>query len=317
MKTQAFGTTGEPVSRIALGVMRMDALDDAQAANMVGTAVESGIDFFDTADIYGFSAHRTHGSSAVFGKAWRAAGVARDDIFIQTKFGIVYDHDRRDIQRYDFSAKQLLDSLDQELQALQTDHVDAVLLHRIDTLVDLDELAQTFDRLLASGKVRYFGVSNMGPWQIEMLQQAVGQKLQVNQLQFGLMHTQMIDAEIHMNMSDGPAADRTGGVLPYSRLKNMTIQAWSPFQSGTEYGPFVDNPHFPEINAALADKASAYGVSKDAIAAAWILRHPANIQVVAGTMNPERLERICAGTDIALSRQDWWDLYRAAGNLMP
>lgn len=317
MKTQAFGTTAQQVSRIALGVMRIDALDKAQATRMVGKAVELGVNFFDTADIYGFSAHRTHGSSAVFGDAWRAAGVARDDIFIQTKFGIVYGHDRHDIQRYDFSAKHLLDSLDQELEALQTDHVDSVLLHRIDTLVDLDELAQAFDRLLASGKVRYFGVSNMGPWQIEMLQQAVGQKLQVNQLQFGLMHTQMIDAEVHMNMADDQAADRTGGILPYSRMKRMTIQAWSPFQSGTEYGPFVDNPHFPELNAALADKAAAYGVSKDAIAAAWILRHPANIQVVAGTMNPERLERICEGVEITLDRQDWWDLYRAAGNLMP
>ncbi|BAQ30625.1 aldo/keto reductase [Bifidobacterium scardovii] len=314
MKRQRIGTSGMTASRVALGVMRMDALDAEQSKAVVSQALESGVDFFDTADIYGFSAHRVHASSEAFGAAWTSVGVARRDIFIQTKFGIVRSDDNRDGLRYDYSAEHLLASLDRELEALRTDYVDSVLLHRIDTLVDPDEVGEVFGELLASGKVRHFGVSNMGPWQIEMLQQALGVTLEVNQLQFGLMHTQMLDAEIHFNRAGGGAADITGGILPYSRLKRMTIQAWSPFQSGTEYGPFVDNPHFPELNAALADKASKYGVSKDAIASAWILRHPANIQVVAGTMNPERLARIAAGADIDLDRQDWWDLYCAAGH---
>ncbi|KAB7789292.1 aldo/keto reductase [Bifidobacterium cebidarum] len=317
MKTQSIGTTGRKASRVALGVMRMDSLADEQASALVAHAVGLGIDYFDTADIYGFQVHRNHASSEIFGKAWHAAGIERSSIQIQTKFGIVFDHDRRGVARYDYSAKQLLGSLDHELKALRTDYVDSVLLHRMDTLVELDELAQVCDRLLSSGKVRYFGVSNMGPWQIEMLEAALGRKLEINQLQFGLMHTQMIDAEVYLNMDNAFAADRTGGVLPFSRLKGMTIQAWSPFQSGTQYGPFIDNPQFRKLNDALGDIAGIYGGSKDAIAAAWILRHPANIQIVAGTTSAQRLGRICAGADIALDRQTWWDLYSAAGHRLP
>ncbi|MBT1163423.1 aldo/keto reductase [Bifidobacterium felsineum] len=317
MKTQLIGTTGVQASRVALGVMRMDALTDAQAVDLVTHAIGLGIDYFDTADIYGFQVHRNHASSEIFGKAWHAAGIERNRIQIQTKFGIVFDHDRRGVARYDYSAKQLVSSLDAELKALRTDYVDSVLLHRIDALVELDELAQVCSRLLSSGKVRCFGVSNMGPWQIEMLQAALGQRLEIDQLQFGLMHTQMIDAEVYMNTDGIAAADKTGGILPYSRLKGMTIQAWSPFQSGTEYGPFVDNPHFRQLNGALADAADIYGSNKEAIAAAWILRHPANIQIIAGTTSVQRLERICSGADITLDRQIWWDLYSAAGHRLP
>lgn len=197
---------------------------------------------------------------------------------------------------------------------MQTDYVDAVLLHRIDTLFELNEVAEAFDALESSGKVRHFGVSNMGPWQIELLQSGLRQKLEINQLQFGLMHTQMLDAEIQFNMASDPAADRTGGILPYSRLKHMTIQAWCPFQSGTEYGPFVGNEHFPELNAELTSLAGKYGSTPNGIAVAWILRHPAGIQPLLGSMTPERIRQMAAGADIELERRDWWSLYQAAGN---
>lgn len=154
----------------------------------------------------------------------------------------------------------------------------------------------------------------MGPWQIELLQSGLRQKLEINQLQFGLMHTQMLDAEIQFNMASDPAADRTGGVLPYSRLKHMTIQAWCPFQSGTEYGPFVGNEHFPELNAELTRLAGKYGSTPNGIAVAWILRHPAGIQPLLGSMTPERIRQMAAGADIELERRDWWSLYQAAGN---
>ena len=183
---------------------------------------------------------------------------------------------------------------------MQTDYVDAVLLHRIDTLFELNEVAEAFDALESSGKVRHFGVSNMGPWQIELLQSGLRQKLEINQLQFGLMHTQMLDAEIQFNMASDPAADRTGGILPYSRLKHMTIQAWCPFQSGTEYGPFVGNEHFPELNAELTRLAGKYGSTPNGIAVAWILRHPAGIQPLLGSMTPERIRQMAAGADIEL-----------------
>ena len=237
-------------SRVALGVMRMDALDAADAARTVAVAHDSGIDYFDTADIYGFHDHAAHASSKRFGQAWKDAGLDRSTIFIQTKFGIDYSFGENDggANGYDFSAKHLIDALDHELEALQTDYVDAVLLHRIDTLFELNEVAEAFDALESSGKVRHFGVSNMGPWQIELLQSGLRQKLEINQLQFGLMHTQMLDAEIQFNMASDPAADRTGGILPYSRLKHMTIQAWCPFQSGTEYGPIHPRREQRHIN---------------------------------------------------------------------
>ena len=228
MKTQEIGQSGMIASRVAMGVMRMDALDAADAARTVAVAHDSGIDYFDTADIYGFHDHAAHASSKRFGQAWKDAGLDRSTIFIQTKFGIDYSFGENDggANGYDFSAKHLIDALDHELEALQTDYVDAVLLHRIDTLFELNEVAEAFDALESSGKVRHFGVSNMGPWQIELLQSGLRQKLEINQLQFGLMHTQMLDAEIQFNMASDPAADRTGGILPYSRLKHMTIQAW-------------------------------------------------------------------------------------------
>ena len=210
MKTQEIGQSGMIASRVALGVMRMDALDAADAARTVAVAHDSGIDYFDTADIYGFHDHAAHASSKRFGQAWKDAGLDRSTIFIQTKFGIDYSFGENDggANGYDFSAKHLIDALDHELEALQTDYVDAVLLHRIDTLFELNEVAEAFDALESSGKVRHFGVSNMGPWQIELLQSGLRQKLEINQLQFGLMHTQMLDAEIQFNMASDPAADR-------------------------------------------------------------------------------------------------------------
>ncbi|MCT6901051.1 MAG: aldo/keto reductase, partial [Bifidobacterium sp.] len=208
-------------------------------------------------------------------------------------------------------------ALDEELVNLQTDHVDFVLLHRPDTLVDLDDLAEAFNELQSSGKVRHFGVSNVNPMQVELLQSAVSQRLEVNQLQFGLGHTGMVDQEIHVNMGDDPSLDHDGGLLAYSRLKSMTIQAWSPFQTGYFDGVFLDNPRYPELNAELDKLAKQHGVAKSAIAVAWILRHPAGIQVLLGSMNPGRITQMAAGADVDLTAQEWYDLYLSAGHDLP
>lgn len=200
---------------------------------------------------------------------------------------------------------------------MQVDHVDSVLLHRPDTLVDVDEVAEAFNELESSGKVLHFGVSNMDPMQVELIQSGVKQKLEANQLQFGIMHTHMIQQELHVNMEDDASVDHDGGILAYSRIKKMTIQAWSPFQYGFFEGPYVDNPKFPKLNAELEKLAKKYSTSKNAIAVAWILRHPAKIQVILGSMNPKRIQEMAAGGSIELERQDWWDLYVAAGNIIP
>lgn len=326
MKSIEIGKSAVVASQAALGVMRMDALDADAAAEVVRTAAEHGVNFFDTADIYGFNVNRDHASSRVLGRAWKDAGLKREDIFLQTKFGINIDFsDPNNVHatRYDFSAKHLITRLDEELEALGTDYVDFALLHRPDTLMEAEEIVEAFTTLHKAGKVRHFGVSNVNPWQAELLQSWLGDdpamRLEANQLQFGLMHAQMVSDELMTNSgAEGMVvANHSDGLLSYSRLRHMTIQAWSPFQSGTEYGPFVDNEHFPELNKALDEKGAKYGVSANAIATAWVLRHPAKIQIVLGSMNPTRLGEMLDGADIDLDKQDWWDLYVAAGNLIP
>ena len=306
MQYSTIGTTGVKASRVALGGMRLNGKRRQEASRIVGTVIDRGVNFFDPADVYGDGR-----SSLALNQALDDLGVSRGTVYLQTKVGIISG------QRYDFSKRHILDSVAQELTRLGTDYVDLLLLHRPDTLVELDELAEAFNLLQQQGKVRYFGVSNVNPMQIELLQSAISQKLHVNQLQFGLGHADMIRQEFHVNMNDAASIDHDGGTLAYTRLKHMTIQAWSPFQSGFFEGTFIDNPKFPELNDHLQRIAEKYGVTKNAIATAWILRHPAKMQVLLGSMNPERLTQMIQGVDITLDRQEWYDLYLAAGNDLP
>lgn len=309
MKTIELGTSGLEFSSVALGAMRIDNKTRQEALEIIKAALDAGIDYFDTADCY-------HNGlcSTMLGQALKDCGVKREDVGIQTKFGIFRDKVSGRVTRYDFSKKHLLEAMEQELENLQTDYVDFVLLHRPDTLVELDQLAEAFNELQSSGRVRHFGVSNVNPMQVELLQSALDQKLQVNQLQFGLGHTDMIRQEIHVNMADEASLDHDGGILAYSRLKRMTIQAWSPFQSGTGEGVIIDNPKSPELNDCLAKIADQHGVSKNAIAVAWILRHPAGMQVISGSMNPSRIAEMASGADVELSAEEWYQLYVSAGN---
>ncbi|WDF82129.1 aldo/keto reductase [Lacticaseibacillus pabuli] len=317
MKTIKIGNTNFEASAIALGIMRMDQLSDQDAAKVLTTAKDAGITYIDSADIYGSGA-----SEKKFAAAMKVAGLNREDFYIQSKGGIVLDparsHDGLVFgKRYDFSKEHILSAVDGILERLHVDYLDSFLLHRPDPLMDLDEVAEAFDELQTAGKVRHFGVSNFNPQQVEMLQSAVNQRLMINQLQFGLMHTGAIDAGMHVNMQDDDSINHDGGMLEYSRRKNMTVQAWSPFQYGMFAGVFVDNPKFPELNKAMQTVADKHGVTKNAIATAWILRHPANIQVILGTMNPQHLVESAAGADVELSKQEWYDLYLAAGHILP
>ncbi|RBP97330.1 aldo/keto reductase [Bifidobacterium aemilianum] len=312
MQFQEIGTSGLKASRVALGAMRMADRTQDQCDEVVCAAVESGIDFFDTADCY------TAGvSTAKLGQALKDLSVERSGVLLQTKFGIYRNPDTDKITRYDFSRDHLVSALEGELECLGTDYVDFVLLHRPDTLVELDQLAEAFNYLQNQGMVRHFGVSNVNPQQVELLQSALGQRLEVNQLQFGLGHTGMVQQEFHVNMGDAPSLDHDGGLISYSRRKQMTIQAWSPFQTGFFEGVFLDNPAFAELNAALQKLADQYGVAPSAIAVAWILRHPARMQVLLGSMTPSRIRQMAAGADVELTAQEWYDLYLAAGNDLP
>lgn len=292
-------------SAISLGCMRMAGLDEKRVDAIMDTALENGINYFDHADIYGGG-----DSEALFGEYLaRHAGI-REHIFIQTKCAI------RDGQ-YDFSKEHIIQSVEGSLSRLGVDYVDALLLHRPDTLMEPEEVAEAFDALQSSGKVRHFGVSNHNPMQIELLKTAVKQPLGINQLQFSITEAGMITSGMNANMKNADSVMHDGSVLEYSRIKNMTIQAWSPFQYGFFKGTFIDNEEFPELNAKLAEIAETYGISKTGVATAWILRHPAHMQVIAGTMNPAHLREICRGADITLTRSEWYELYRAAGHCLP
>lgn len=317
MKNVALGNTSLQVSAVALGIMRMASLNADDAAKVLDTVTDKGVNFIDSADIYGGGK-----SEEIFGQALKKSGVKREDLIIQSKGGIVLDPKRShgDLvfgQRYDFSKQHLLDAVDGILKRMGIDYLDFFLLHRPDSLMEPDQVAAAFDELQAAGKVRHFGVSNCNPMQVDLLQSAVSQRLMVNQLQFGVMHTGPIDFGLHVNMSDDRSVNHDGEIIEYSRLHHMTIQAWSPYQYGMFEGPFIDNPKFPDLNAKLQELADAKGVTKNAIATAWILRHPANMQVILGSMNQNHLKESIAGADVKLTKQEWYDVYFAAGNILP
>jgi len=317
MRQLNIGNTNWKASAVALGIMRMEALSTKDAAKTLETAVDSGINFIDSADIYGMG-----NSEKVFGEAMKQANISRDDIYIQSKGGIVFDPARSHGsfvfgKRYDFSKQHLIDTVDGILERMQIDYLDSFLLHRPDPLMEPEEVAEAFDDLQRAGKVRHFGVSNFNPQQFSLVQEAVDQKLLINQLQFSIAHTGMIDFGLHTNMTDARSINHDDGILEFSRRMGTTIQAWSPFQYGMFEGTFIGSDKFPELNKKLQELADKYDVSKNAIATAWILRHPANIQVIIGTMNPEHIADSAMGADIDLTKQEWYDIYFAAGNDLP
>ena len=306
MKQVNFGAGGQKVSAVALGCMRIEGLEEKAAPGYLEKAVELGINFFDHADIYGAGR-----CESVFAKALAQTAIRREDIWVQSKCAIVPG------VMYDFSKEHILSSVDGILQRLNTEYLDSLLLHRPDALMEPEEVAEAFDILEESGKVRHFGVSNHTPNQIALLKKCVRQPIAANQLQFGLGHASMIRSGTECNMLTDGAVNRDGGVLDYCRLNDITIQTWSPFQYGMFEGVFLGSEKFPKLNAKVRELAGEYGVSDTAIASAWILRHPANMQLIAGTMNETRLEQICRAADIRLTRRQWYELYLAAGNELP
>ncbi|MBQ4573657.1 MAG: aldo/keto reductase [Clostridia bacterium] len=306
MKSINIGKTGMMVSEIALGCMRMAGIPLERAERVIKTALECGINFFDHADIYGGNGR----SEEVFAAAANFSEDEREKIFLQTKCAIKPN-------MYDFSKEHIISSVEDSLRRLKTDYIDLLLLHRPDALAEPDEVNEAFCKLANEGKVRHFGVSNHKPMQIELLDRSLAHHIVVNQLQFGIAHSGMIDNGINVNMKNDPSIDRDGSVLDYCRLKDITIQAWSPFMHGFFEGVFFDSDKYAELSAKLADMAEAKGVGDNALAIAWILRHPAKIQPIVGSMTPERIKTIAAASEVELTREEWYDLYRAAGNRLP
>ncbi|BDP44118.1 aldo/keto reductase (plasmid) [Deinococcus aetherius] len=307
MRTLKLGTSGLDVPVIAVGCMRLDTLEKPEAERFLRSALDAGANFFDHADIYGRGR-----CEEIFADALGMNPSVREGLILQSKCGI-----RQDRGTFDFSREHILASVDGILRRLRTDYLDVLLLHRPDALVEPEEVAEAFDQLESSGRVRHFGVSNQHPRQIELLKRYVRQPIVANQLQLSITNATMIKSGINVNMENDAAVDRDGYVLDYCRLHDITVQPWSPFQYGFFEGVFLDNPKFPELNAQIDEVAAAHGVSNTTVAIAWLLRHPARMQPVTGTMNVERLRDCIRASEVTLTREEWYAIYRAAGNVLP
>ena len=307
MKKTMLGKTGLEIPVIAVGCMRIAEMETDRLTEHIRFCIEHGLNFFDHADIYGGGQCESR-----FAEAFKKTGYKREDVILQSKCAI------RPGVMYDFTKKHILESVDGILKRLDTDYLDILLLHRPDALMEPEEVAEAFELLEKEGKVRHFGVSNHRPYQIELLNKFVKQELCANQLQFSIPFSNMVAAGMEANMLTDGAIDRDGGILDYCRLKDITIQAWSPFQYGFFEGIFLgNNEKYPELNKALEEISQKYDTTPTAIATAWILRHPANIQMIAGTTNTERMSEIIKGSEIRLEREEWYRLYLSSGHILP
>ena len=306
MKQMMLGNTGMNAPAVVVGCMRLAQKSCGEMQRFIHTAVDMGAHYFDHADIYGGGQ-----SEKIFGEAMaKDPSIKREALFLQSKCGI-----RKGF--FDFSREYILSSVDGILQRLQTEYLDVLLLHRPDALMEPEEVAAAFEQLHKSGKVRHFGVSNHNPMQMELLKKYVAQPLIINQLQFSIPVSNMVAAGLEVNMTTAGSFNRDGSVLDYSRLNDITIQAWSPFQMENWQGCFIDSDKFPELNREMQLLAEQFGVSKTTIATAWILRHPAGMQVVSGTASEQRLKEIVDAEKVLLTREEWYRLYLAAGHILP
>jgi predicted oxidoreductase len=310
VKTFTLPGTELTVPNVVLGLMRIQEKTDEEVRELVRTARDAGISFFDHADVYGSA---LHGCETRFAEAMQLTPSEREQIVLQTKAGIVGDG-----PYFDFSYEHIVESVNGSLAALGTDYIDILLLHRPDALVEPDEVARAFDELSAAGKVRAFGVSNHTPGQIELLRRSVSQPIVANQLQLSVTHAPLVAHGVASNMQAlDQSISRDSGTLDYCRLNDITVQAWSPFQAGFFTGTFLGSPEYPELNAVIDRIAAQYDVPAIAVATAWITRHPAQMQVVLGTTSPERVAGAALGSDLPLTRAEWYEMFRAAGYTVP
>ena len=293
------------VSQVALGCMRIGNMADKEADIYLATAVECGYNYFDHADIYGGGR-----CEEVFGAALKRNSKLRDKIIIQTKCGI-----RKGM--YDFSKEHILSSVEGSLRRLGLDSVDVLLLHRPDLLMEPDEVAEAFDELEKSGKVRHFGVSNHSAPQIELLKTSVKQELSINQMQLSIATASMISSGANVNLCNEDGVNRDGYLRDYCRLNGITIQPWSPLQHGFIEGSFSKNEKYAELNRTIGELAEKYGITETGMAIAWLLRLPDKMQPVVGSTNIERIKAVAEAADIEITREDWYKIYLAAGYRLP
>ena len=308
MKYIPFGQDKRELSEIVLGMMRISNKSVKEVEELVETALSVGINAFDLADIYGRGR-----CEELLGQVLKHRPDLREKMWIQSKCGIRIE----EFTYFDFSKDYILESVDGILQRLQIDYLDSLLLHRPDALMEADQVAQAFEILHKSGKVRDFGVSNQNPMMMELLKREVKQPLMINQLQLSAAFTPGFDAGFHVNMEGDKAAVRDGSVFEYCKLNDMVIQAWSVLQFGYFKGNFVGKEQFQDLNEVLNRLSLKYGVSPSAIAIAWVLRYPGKMQAIVGTTNPKHLLEASQASNVNLTRKEWYEIYLAAGNDLP
>ena len=308
MRYITLGQDDKELSEIVLGMMRMKDKSVKEVEELVETALSVGINAFDLADIYGRGR-----CEELLGLVLKNRPDLREKMWIQSKCGIRIE----EFTYFDFSKDYIIKSVDGILQRLKIDHLDSLLLHRPDALMESDQVAEAFDLLYKQGKVRNFGVSNQNPMMMELLKKDVKQPLAVNQLQLSAAFTPGFESGFHVNMEDSQAAMRDGSIFEYCQLHDVVIQAWSVLQFGYFKGNFVGNEKFQALNQVLDRLAIKYGVTSSTIAISWILRYPAKMQAVVGTTNPKHLREVSQAANFSLTRKEWYEIYLAAGNNLP
>ena len=308
MRYITLGQDDKELSEIVLGMMRIKDKSVKEVEELVETALSVGINAFDLADIYGRGR-----CEELLGLVLKNRPDLREEMWIQSKCGIRIE----EFTYFDFSKDYIIKSVDGILQRLKIDHLDSLLLHRPDALMESDQVAEAFDLLYNQGKVRDFGVSNQNPMMMELLKKDVKQPLAVNQLQLSAAFTPGFESGFHVNMEDSQAAMRDGSIFEYCKLHDVVIQAWSVLQFGYFKGNFVGNEKFQALNQVLDRLATKYGVTSSTIAISWILRYPAKMQAVVGTTNPKHLREVSQAANFSLTRKEWYEIYLAAGNNLP
>ena len=308
MRYITLGQDDKELSEIVLGMMRIKDKSVKEVEELVETALSVGINAFDLADIYGRGR-----CEELLGLVLKNRPDLREKMWIQSKCGIRIE----EFTYFDFSKDYIIKSVDGILQRLKIDHLDSLLLHRPDALMESDQVAEAFDLLYKQGKVRDFGVSNQNPMMMELLKKDVKQPLAVNHLQLSVAFTPGFESGFHVNMEDSQAAMRDGSIFEYCKLHDVVIQAWSVLQFGYFKGNFVGNEKFQALNQVLDRLATKYGVTSSTIAISWILRYPAKMQAVVGTTNPKHLREVSQAANFSLTRKEWYEIYLAAGNNLP
>ena len=302
---------GMDTSRLAYGCMTLGGLDPADADRALDAALDGGITLFDHADIY------AHGrSEEVFGRWLAGRPGLRERLVLQTKCGIR----RRDEPpgappRYDASYEHVVASAEGSLRRLGVETLDVLLLHRPDPLADPEEVAHAFSTLRTAGKVRAFGVSNYSAAQVDLLSAALAAPLVVNQVQLSLLHADAIDTGVEVNRTGDPS--QAAGLVDACRQRGLRVQAWAPVAGGALGRDDLDAARH-DLRDLVADLAGRHETTPSGVLLAWLLRHPARIQPVIGTTNPDRIAAACAAADVRLSREDWYRLLvTARGGTLP